>query len=315
MKIAFLSRYQNLIDRGAETFIKEVSLRLKEKHSVDILSGRDADSLIKILSGKYDVVIPINGRFQSLKASLGRFFSPYKLIIPGQSGIGWDAIWNTTIVGPDIFVVLTDHMANWAKKWAWGSKLVKIPNGVDLVKFKPDGVKINFDLEQPIVLSVGALVWYKYHIRVIEAVSQLKKGSVLIVGEGPLKEQLTKAGNKLLGKRFKIIAFKYQEMPKVYRSCDLFTLPSWGREAFGIVYLEAMASGLGVVAPDDSSRHEIIGSAGLFVDVSNPQKYANALSHALKIEWSKEARKQAEKFSWDKIAQQYEKVMQYMRKV
>lgn len=309
MRIAFLSRYQNLINRGAETFAQELSLRLKEKHSVDILSGEDSDSLPKILSGDYDVVIPMNGGAQSLKASLGRFLAKFKIIIPGQSGIGRSMIWNTAIVQPNIFVALTDYMANWAKKWAWNSKVIKIPNGVDLVRFRPDGVKINFDLEKPIVLSVGALVWYKYHDRVIEAVSKLGQGSVLIVGEGPLKEQLTKMGNKLLGDRFKIDSFKYQDMPKVYRSCDLFTLPSWSREAFGIVYLEAMASGLGVVAPDDLSRHEIVGNAGLFTNVADSTKYSKAFEQALEIDWSKKTREQASKFSWDKIAKKYEDLL------
>jgi len=59
MKIAFLSRYQNTIQRGAEIFVLELSTRLKKNHDVDILVGKDADSFTKILSG-YDVVIPIN---------------------------------------------------------------------------------------------------------------------------------------------------------------------------------------------------------------------------------------------------------------
>ena len=116
-----------------------------------------------------------------------------------------------------------------------------------------------------------------------------------------------------MGKRFKITAFNYKDMPKVYRSCDLFTLPSWGREAFGIVYLEAMASGLGVVAPDDPSRREIVGDAGILVDVSDSNKYAQAIKAALKSDWQKKARLQAQKFSWDKIAKKYEKVLQTLK--
>ncbi len=308
MRIAFLSRYQNSIDRGAETFVRELSLRLEEKHSVKILSGKDADSLLKIILGKYDMVISINGRFQALKASLGRFFSPYKLIIPGQSGIGWDVIWNTAIVQPNIFVALTDYMANWAKKWAWGSKIVKIPNGIDCNKFSPKGEKMDIDLPRPIVLSVGALAWYKHHERVIDAVSKIGKGSVLVVGEGPLKEELKRKGKEELGKRFMITNFRYEDMPKVYRLVDLFTLPSWSREAFGIAYLEAMASNLPVVAPDDQPRHEIIGDAGIFVNVSNSLEYTQAIRKALATDWDNKPREQAEKFSWEKVAMQYEQL-------
>lgn len=308
MKIAFLSRHQDKVERGAENFVKELAIRLSKTHQVDILSGSNADSISRVLKGRYDVVIPINGRLQSLKALLTRPFGRHKLLITGHSGIGRDDIWNIVVAKPDIFVALTEQMEKWSKKWAWGSNVVKISNGIDLKKFNPQGAKMEIDLPRPIILSVGALVWYKHHDRVIDALSRLDKGSLLIVGDGPLKNDLTQKGKKLRD-RFKIMSFQYEDMPKVYRSADLFTLPSWDREAFGIVYLEALASGLGVVAPDDASRREIIGEGGLFVDVSNPIKYANTLEQALRIDWSKKARKQAEKFSWDIIAKKYEEVM------
>lgn len=314
MKIAFLSRHQNTINRGAENFVKELSSSLSKKHQVDILVGENSDSISLVIKGEYNFVIPINGRSQSLKISLARLIGRYKVLISGHSGRGWDDIWNIVIGRPDIFVGLTDEMTKWAKKWAIGTKVIKIPNGIDLNKFTPFGKKIEIDLPKPIVLSVGALVWYKYHDRVIEAFSRFNKGSLLIVGEGPLKEQLIQKGNELLRGRFKITSFKYEDMPQLYRSVDLFTLPSWSREAFGIVYLEALASGLGIVVPDDSSRREIIGDAGLFVDVSDSLKYADAIKQALDLKWSEKARKQAEKFSWEKIASLYEKAMVDMLK-
>ncbi|TSC87759.1 MAG: Glycosyl transferase, group 1 [Microgenomates group bacterium Gr01-1014_7] len=309
MKIAFLSRYQNIMDRGAETFVFEISERLSNNHEVKVFSGSDADSLSKVLSFKPQVVIPINGRMQSLKISVGRLLGGCKMLITGHSGRGWDDILNI-LVKPDVFVALTDDLTKWAKKYAWGSRVVKIPNGIDLEKFTPFGEAIKISLPKPIILSVGALVWYKHHERVIEAVSRLNKGSVLIIGEGPLKEDLQKKGEKLLPDRFKISSYSYEEMPKVYRSCDLFTLPSWDREAFGIVYLEAMASGLGIVAPDDSDRSEIIGEAGILTDVSNPQKYAQAIDKALNMNWGEKALNQAKKFSWEKIAKQYEEAFE-----
>lgn len=309
MKILFLSRFQNSINRGAEVFVSELSKRLRENHHVDIFTGSDSDSLSKVLNGNYDVVIPINGGSQSLKVSIGRLFKRYKVVISGQAGIGRGEIWNMVVVQPDVFVALTDNMAKWAKQWAFGTKVIKIPNGVDLSKFKPRGEKIDLKLQRPIILSAGALSWYKHHEKAIDAMHYLDQGSLLIVGEGGSKDELLKKGQKIPGNRFKIAKFRYEDMPKVYRTCDLFTLPSWSREAFGIVYLEAMASGLGVVAPDDAVRHEIIGDAGLFTDVSDAKKYSEAINRALSIDWSKKAKAQAEKFSWDKIADLYEEVL------
>ena len=300
MKILFLSRYQNIVNRGAEVFVSELAKRLSLKHEVKILPDQD--------SGSYDVVIPMNGGMQVVKASLGRIFKRYKLVVSGQAGIGRTSIINL-MAAPDIFVALTDYMAKWASRWAWKSKIVKIPNGVDLSKFNSDGDKLNLGLEKPIILCVGALTWYKHHERIIEAMRFLDKGSLLIVGEGEQKKYLEEKGKRILGDRFKIQSFDYADMPPVYRSCDLFTLPSWDREAFGIVYLEAMASGLPVVAPNDLSRREIIGDAGIFVDTSDPEVYAKEINEGMKKNWKDLPRNQAEKFSWDKIAKDYEKII------
>lgn len=318
MKILFLSRYQGSIQRGAETFVRELSRELGKRHEVDILSGDKADSLEEILKEDYQIVIAVNGGMQSLKASLGRMRkkykqslkfslrSNYKLVISGQAGIGRGEVFNIAIVKPDLFVALTDRMYRWAKGWAWGSKVVKIPNGVDLSKFKIEGEKLSINLKRPIILSVGALVWYKHHEKTIKALSLLDKGSLVIVGQGEERENLESLGQKLLGDRFKIIQADYDDLPKIYRAADLFVLPSWESEAFGIVYLEAMATGLGIVAPNDSLRNEIIGNAGIFVDVSDAKQYAQAIEQALKEEWKVKAINQAKKYSWEKIAQEYE---------
>lgn len=309
MKIAFLSRHQNSIERGAEIFVSELAKRLSSKNEVNILTGSDSDSLRTILKGKYHIVIPINGRLQSLKVSLGRVIGGYKTLITGHSGRGWDDIWNI-LTKPNLFVALTNNQKDWATKFAWGSKIVKIPNGVDMDKFTHVGEKIKIDLPKPIILSVGALVWYKHHEKTIRALGLLKDISLMVVGAGPDKEKIESLGNKILGKRFKIVQAEYKDLPKIYRATDLFVLPSWEREAFGIVYLEAMASGLGIVAPNDASRNEIIGEAGVLVDVSDPRKFSQALEQALKEDWKERAINQAKKFSWEKIAQEYEEALE-----
>lgn len=311
-RVVFLSRYVGVVNRGVETYVLELSKRLKSYFEVDILTKGDSDSLSKITQGNYDVVIPTNGRLQALKVFLGKFFSRYKVIIPGQAGVGKDDIWNIFITCPDVYIALTDYEKEWAKKWTfWNTKIVKISNGVDLERFKPIGSKININLEPPLILSVGALEWYKHHELTIKALAEMNKGSLLIVGKGSQKDFLTKLGNKLLGeKRFKIIDVPFEQMPEVYRSADLFVLPSWIRESFGIVYVEAMATNIPVVTPDDSPRKEIVGDGGVLTDVFDAKKYANALEQTLLKDWKDHPRKQAENFSWDKIAQNYKELIE-----
>ncbi len=306
LKIAFLSRFQGVVSRGVETYVEELSKRLAKNCDVKILKGS--------ISEKYDVVIPTNGRLQSLRASFGRLFGGYKVIISGQAGVGKDDIWNIAVTVPDVYVALTDFEAEWAKKWAWRTKIIKIPNGVDLEKFTPIGEKINLGLLKPIILSVGALTWYKHHERTIQAMEEIN-GSLLIIGEGPEKEKLQHLGVEILGTaRFKILQAEYESLPKIYRSADLFVLPSWDRESFGIVYVEAMASGLPVVAPDDPPRREIIGDAGIFTKTDDPKVYARSINEALQKDWNNLSRKQAEKFSWDKVASKYNKLFEEMFK-
>lgn len=324
LRIAFLSRYQNTVNRGVETFVKELSAFLSKRHQVEILSGKDSDDFKKIISRGYDIVFVMNGRLQAVKASWGRILGKYKLIIVGESGIGADDIFNVAVAKPDIFVGLTDYAItvskeeglNWwlwlnrklrvAQSWAWGTKIIKIPNGVDLNKFTPYGKKILIDLPRPLILSVGALNWYKHHEKTIKAFQKMSQGSLLILGDGPQKKSLENLIRSLgLQEQINILQVDYQEIPAYYRSADLFVLPSWEREAFGIVYIEAMASNLPVVAPDDPPRREIIGKAGILVDVNDDETYGKAMREALQKDWGDLPRQQAEKFSWEKIADQY----------
>jgi glycosyltransferase involved in cell wall biosynthesis len=105
-----------------------------------------------------------------------------------------------------------------------------------------------------------------------------------------------------------MLSIPFNEMPKIYKSADVFTLPSASSEAFGNVYVEAMASELPVVATDDEQRREIVGEAGILTDPTNIEGYSDALQKALNTDWGDKPRKQAEKFSWETIAKKYEEL-------
>lgn len=266
------------------------------------------------------VVIPLNSGWQALIISIYCRISGAKLVVAGQSGPGWDDRWNL-LMYPHLFIALTDRQFNWANQASiWKQEIVKIPNGVDLNKFYPAGptklqrsrgIKFHTNLQKPIILLVAASTLDKRVEQGIRAVASLKSGSLLLLGSGPMDERINSLGYKLLGeKRFLHLSVSHSQMPEYYRAADVFTLCSYSSEAFGIVYLEAMASGLPCVATDDESRREIIGNAGVFVD--NPDdvdEYSNALIEALKTKWGNHPRNQAEKFSWDEIALKYEKAL------
>jgi glycosyltransferase involved in cell wall biosynthesis len=96
----------------------------------------------------------------------------------------------------------------------------------------------------------------------------------------------------------------YDDMSSYYRACDVFTLPSI-HEPFGLVYLEAMACNKPVVAPDDHSRMDIIGNAGMLCDVTDIDAYSDALNMASISNFGSKPYCQARKYTWDSCADQY----------
>lgn len=262
-------------------------------------------TLSHIWKGKYDIVVPVNGGWQPAFIRLLTWLYGGKMVISGHSGMGWDDrnnLWSF----PNKFVALSKKASKWAKGANPFVKITVIPNGIDTKTFSPKGSRYKAGLKKPIVLCVGALIPSKRIDLVIKAVSRLRNVSLLVVGEGDSKEELKKMGERLLGERFIITKVPYEKMPTMYRTADMFTLVSMPYYSFEIVIIEAMASGLPVVANDDAIRKQIVGNAGILVDPENVEGYAKVIQEVLNKSWGNKPRLQAEKFSWDNVAKRYE---------
>ena len=265
-------------------------------------------ALFYIAKEKTDIIIPVNGGWQILLLRLFSWVFKTKLVVIGRAGIGRDDRWNL-FCQPDCFIALTTKAEEWAKEINPTLKIVKIPNGVDLQSFKPEGEIANLNLKQPIIVTAGALTPNKRIGLTISAIAKLANVSLLVLGKGFQNDYLQQLGKQLLGdNRFLIKEVEMAEIVKYYRAGKLFTLVSIKEEAFGNVYLEALACNLPVVATDDQARREIICQAGIFVDPENIDHYSQALSNGLKKNFGNIPRLQAEKFSWERIVKDYEKV-------
>ncbi len=152
-------------------------------------------------------------------------------------------------------------------------------------------------LPRPRVLCAGAIDAHKRMHLAVEAVARLPAGaSLTVLGEGPEAAALDRLAAERLGAgRYHRQVVPRGEMPGWYAAADCFTLPS-RTESFGLVYLEALACGLPVVAPDDAVRREVIDGAGLFCDVTDAGAYSQALTAAISHDWGELPRRRAERF-------------------
>lgn len=155
--------------------------------------------------------------------------------------------------------VLCDKIIATSENYVRGSLLLTlarrkvkvIPLGVDIKKFAPSNNKNRIFT----FLFVGRLIPYKGLEKLIRACNILKlsgkKFVLKIVGSGKLYSSLRKEVSSLgLNAHVKFCtSVSDKELPKMYRGCDVFVLPSvYKSEAFGLAQLEAMSSGKPVVS-------------------------------------------------------------------
>ena len=173
------------------------------------------------------------------------------------------------------------------------------------------------------IIAIGRLTKQKDFPNLFEALKILKHRmkeenieipQVKIVGTGKLEEEL-----KMLSKKMKIndiVRFLgvRQDIPDLLKDSDIYVMSSeW--EGLSISLIEALASGIPIVATDAGSNNEIVENnvSGLIVPTKNPKALAEGLynlikNKSLREKLSKEAEKRAKMFSIKKCAENHQRL-------
>ena len=204
-----------------------------------------------------------------------------------------------------------DSLLNWCP-WIRDDSINVIYNGINLPgcierKINPDDLK---------VVSVGSLTNRKNFIAAVKALALIKDSfkTYEIIGEGPLRAELLREIQEQ-GLSDKVFLRGWQDdIYRFYKKSDLMLIPSkW--EGFGLVAIEAMATGLPVVASKVDGLSEVLKccSSAFFVDDPNCRKeWVSQIQLALNTLRGKNpqylwgnSRKHAELFQFNTMANNY----------
>ena len=211
-----------------------------------------------------------------LKAQLG-----YRLVVTVWETIPWrDAYrWprerryrRAVLEAADLFLPATERARDALLLEGIAADRIELcPPGVDLERFRDARAA---PAERHRVLSAGRLVWEKGHQDVLRAVAALRGGlagrarddvELLIVGSGPERARLERYAAELGVSG--AVEFRdtvpYAEMPALYASASALVLASlptktW-EEQFGMVLVEALASGTPVLTTASGAIPEVAG--------------------------------------------------------
>ncbi|MCK2199403.1 glycosyltransferase family 4 protein [Corynebacterium callunae] len=236
----------------------------------------------------------------------------------------------------DLITYISDYTLHRFKD-AFGedAKYRHLPSGVDIHTFKPASTiqKLNtraahgLDSQDPLILCISRLVPRKGQDSLIKALpAVLRKyptAQLLIVGSGPYEAKLRKLATQLSKNVQFLGRLDHQEMIDLLATADIFAMPARTRgkgldvEGLGIVYLEAQACAVPVIAGTSGGAPETLTPAsGVVVEGRDVDKLSEALlklldNPQLRAEMGAAGRAHVkEKWAWEIMGQRLTEILQ-----
>ena len=188
------------------------------------------------------------------------------------------------------FIALSQHLAQWLEKQVSvpGGKVVKICNGVDIDRFCPPEDTAEKTGKSFVIGSVGRLEAVKDPLTLIEAFILLlhdrpdlrSRVRLAIVGDGSLRRAIQQRVDEARVSSYVQLHGAVNDVCDLMRTMDLFVLPS-RNEGISNTILEAMATGLPVVATEVGGNTELVSSyqTGILVPPCDPERLSRAMKY------------------------------------
>lgn len=191
-----------------------------------------------------------------------------------------------------------------------------VPNGISLDQFHESADPLpEFMDGRPNILFVGRFneprKGFRYLIRAMPMIrSQFPNARLIVVGQGVSDRYERFLEHNDINDVVFAGFVSAQDLPRYYASADVFVAPSTGRESFGLILLEGLASGTPVVASSIAGYSGVIrqGIDGVLVEPKDPQALALAIVRVLADASLRErlvasGREHVRQFSWAVVAE------------
>jgi phosphatidylinositol alpha-mannosyltransferase len=209
-----------------------------------------------------------------------------------------------------------------------GFPLKVIPNGIDVSVFHPGHAPIRHLRDERVnILFVGRLEKRKglgYLLRGYEFMKQrVPNTRLIVVGDGPLRSSVESYISRHRVPDVVLAGYVPDSvLPRYYCSADIFCAPATGAESFGIVLLEAMATGLPVVATEIDGYMSVLepGRDSLTVQPKSWSELGAALvvlarDAQLRNRMGAYGLEKARRYAWEEVASQVLRVYDEARQV
>ena len=187
-----------------------------------------------------------------------------------------------------------------------GGRILVHYTGIDRTRFKPVDraeTKAGLGVAGPLLVTVGALIPRKAQNLVIDALVSVPEATLILVGDGPLRDALeTQIVRRTLGDRVRLAGnLPHDEVARMIAAADVMVLPS-SSEGLANAWVEALACGTPIVIADVGGAREVVDrpEAGALA-ARDPSAIATAINAMLADPPDPQAvMKSVERFSWER---------------